>query len=100
MSCGSANGIQAWRGRRRKSTPGSSGGEDLRLLLGELLLGEDALVLQVRELLELGDRVGRCRGGGRRLRVLLRRRRLLLVLLLVLGGPAVGLAAGDAVRDG
>src|SRR5262249_38332542 len=71
--------------------------EDLRLLRRELLLGEDALVLQLRELLELRDRIGRNRGG--RGRPGLRRRSLLVVLLLVLLGPAVGLAARDTVRD-
>src|SRR5205814_643496 len=69
--------------------------QDLGLLRGELLVREDALLVQGAELLELLDRVRR---GGRR--------RLLVGRLLVgglLGGvllrPAVGLAARDAVAD-
>src|SRR6185312_4318289 len=75
--------------------------EDLGLLRRELLLGEDALVLQRRELLELRDRVGLGRGGGGRLLVdRLLGVLLLRVLLVVLLRPARGLAARDAVADG
>ena len=69
-----------------------SGGEQLRLLGGELLLGEDPLRLQLAELLELVDRRlpppaaggGAAAGGGRLLRFFLLR-------------PALALAARDAV---
>src|SRR5436190_21143832 len=77
------------------TVPCASLPQDLRLLLGELLVREDPLLVQGPELLELLDRVRR---GGRR--------RLLVGRLLVgglLGGvllrPAVGLAARDAVAD-
>src|SRR3954452_554760 len=69
--------------------------EDLGLLVGELLLGQDALLLQLAELLELLDGVGR-RGRRRRRRRVLGLGRLLLVFLLL---PAVGLAPRDAVAD-
>src|SRR4051794_7624670 len=66
--------------------------EDLALLGGELLVGEDPVVAQLGELPELGDRVG---AGVRRRRG--RRRGLLVVLLLrLLRRPAIRLAAGDA----
>src|SRR3954452_7882788 len=74
--------------------------EDLGLLVGELLLGQDALLLQLAELLDLLDRVGRRGRGGRRRRGrlgVLRLGRLLLVFLLL---PAVGLTPRDAVADG
>ena len=43
-----------------------SAGEDLRLLRFELRVGEDPRVLQLTELLELGELVvgRRCAGGG------------------------------------
>src|SRR4051812_14451726 len=74
--------------------------EDLGLLVGELLLGQDALLPQLPELLELSDGVGRRGRRGRRRRRrrrVLRLGRLLLVFLLL---PAVGLAPRDAVADG
>ena len=62
--------------------------EQLGLLLGELLVGEHALGVELAELLELCDRVGggasALRRGGLRRRGLLR-------------GPALALAAADAV---
>src|SRR3954452_17150400 len=71
--------------------------EQPALLGGELLVGEDALVAQLGELPELRHRVGGRRFGRRR------RRRLVGVAaagVRVLGGPARGLAARDAVADG
>src|SRR4051812_48849228 len=72
-----------------------SGREDLCLLGRELVVGQDALLLQVGKILELLDRIdGRCgrRGRGR-------------VLLGLLGGlillpPAARLAPVHAARDG
>src|SRR4051794_15963869 len=63
--------------------------EDLVLLGGELLLGEDPVVAELGELPELGDRIRSRRGGGGR-----RRRRLVALLRrvrLLLPRPAVGL---------
>ena len=73
-----------------------SGGQDLRLLRIELGVGEDPLRLEVGEILELCHLIpGRRRGRrGRCCRVL---RLLLGVLLVLLLGPAVLLAARDAV---
>jgi hypothetical protein len=74
-----------------------SGPEDLRLLCGELLLGEDPLSLQLGKVLELPDRIGLRCGRGR-----LRRwgSSLLLVCLLAIrrdlritSGEALGLTA-------
>src|ERR1700742_4982843 len=78
-----------------RGEPSRSASEDLRLLGRELLLCEDPLLLELREVLELLDRVERrCR-----------RRRLAGGLGLVVGGgvlrgPARGLPAGHAVADG
>src|SRR4051794_10701341 len=71
--------------------------EDLALLGGELLLGEDAVVAQLGEVPELLDRValglgGRVRGGCRL--------RLGVLLLRFVAGPPPRLTAGDAVADG
>src|SRR5215217_7462905 len=82
--------------RHRAHAPSA---EDLGLLRRELLLGEDALVLERSQVLELLDRVlatAADRGRGRGRGVLLGRR---LVGLLFLCGPPVCLAAADAVRD-
>src|SRR2546430_11565805 len=74
-------------------------GEKLGLLRLELGVGENALRLQLSELLQLRDEVGRFRCGcrGRRRGVVLLLLRRLLVLLF---GPAVGLATRHTVRDG
>src|SRR3954468_19870484 len=56
--------------------------ENLVLFGGELLLGEDAVVAQLGQLPQLGDRIGR---RLRLRRVLLRRRRLLVLLLRRIG---------------
>jgi hypothetical protein len=69
----------------------ASPAEDLRLLRGELRLGQDTLLLELGELLELLDPV-RGRGRGRR-------RRLLLIRLLVVGGVALGDDLGVAVGE-
>src|SRR3954453_16259180 len=63
-----AGSTGAWGARRLWA----SGAQDLRLLRRELGVGEDALVAQVGQSLELGDDVGggRGRGGRRRCRVL------------------------------
>src|SRR6478752_7725478 len=66
--------------------------EDLPLLGGKLLVGEDPVVAQLGELSQLGDRVdlrGLRRGRGWRRVVVL----LLRLLLGLLRGPAVRLAA-------
>src|SRR6185436_11811576 len=66
--------------------------EDLGLLGRELLVGQDALLVELAELLELGDRVrrrGRCR--WRRCLLVLGLRLLLLVVVALLL-PAVGRA--------
>src|SRR4029077_8704536 len=75
--------------------------QDLRLLGGELLLGQYAGRLELAELLQLLQRVGRGarrrrRGGGLLVGGLLVGR--LLVLLRLLIRPAVGLPARHAVR--
>ena len=75
-----------------------SGAEDARLLPGELLVGEDARLVQLPELLELGEHVvRRALRGGRRWR----RRRVDLLGWRGLGcglvGPAVVLTPRDAV---
>src|SRR4051812_2725731 len=83
-----------------------SGREDLCLLDRELVVGQDPLLLQVGEILELLDRVDRrCRGGGWGRCVLLRGRCVLLLwwrLLGLLPCPlallAMPHAAGDAAR--
>ena len=71
-----------------------SPGQDAGLLARELLVREDALVLERGQFLELFDAVlagRRGRGGGRRSRVLLRRLLVLLgVLLPPSGSPAGG----------
>src|SRR5262245_39388237 len=79
-----------WRARcriRRTHSCGWPGpresAENLGLLGGELLLGEDALVPQLGKLLELLDRV---RGGLRRRCNVLRWRRSLLIGGLPFGG--------------
>src|SRR5262249_26376096 len=92
----------AGRGRARSSTLRVLRAEGLRLLRLELGRGEDALVLQVGELLQLADAVGSCGRRGR-CRLLLRVRLLLLVLLglvllFLLFRPAIGLPARNAVR--
>src|SRR6185503_11324582 len=81
--CGSVSGSAA-----------TSAAQDLGLLGRELLLGEDALRLQVGQLLELSDLlVARVLGRRRRgVRLLFWR-----VLRLLLLRPAPGLAAGDVV---
>src|SRR3954462_10113143 len=64
-----------------------SGRQDLRLLYRELVVGQDALLLEVGEVLELLDRVGGRRGrrwGRRVLLRLLRWRRVLRLLSLLL----------------
>src|SRR3954451_20339794 len=78
-----------------------SAGEDLRLLDRELVVGQDALLLQVGEVLELLDRIARGRGGGGR-----RRRRVLLLRLLrwrllgILLSPFLVLAVAYPASDG
>src|SRR3954447_1704968 len=92
--CSSAMAISHARARAASPRLGASDPEDLGLLRRELLLGEDALVLELGELLELLDGI-RLRLGRRR-RVDLLRLRLGVGLLL---RPAVGLPARDAVAD-
>ncbi len=82
------------------STSSASASEDPRLLGGELLVAEDALLLQLGQLLQFGDAsvACGCRGwsrlrsrgllGGNRIRRCLLHRRLLLLLL---PGGRVGL---------
>ena len=87
---------QTWRCPRTKRTcqvaVGSPlGAENLGFLGRELLIGENALVAEASQLLQLRDRIGR--RLGRRLLV-----RLLGVLLLLLLRPAVRLPARDPVR--
>src|SRR5829696_7707819 len=72
---------------------GTSEAEDLLLLRLELLLRDDALLLQLGELLQLGRVIGS--GGGRQ-----RRRRLLVVALLILGRVLVLLSPCDASGHG
>src|SRR5215210_7408953 len=72
--------------------------EQLCLLRGKLLVGQDALAVQRGDLLELLDRVGGRRGG--RLLVSGFRVPLLLVPARVLCAPARSLAAAHSVRDG
>src|SRR4051794_13647444 len=81
--------------------------EDAGLLSLELIVREDTLLLQRREILELGQlvvhaRFRRCRWRWRWRCVhrLLLLRLLLLVRLLVLLGPASGLAPRDPVGHG
>jgi hypothetical protein len=77
-------------------TPRTLRREDLGLLGVELGFGQNALVLELSEFLELRNRVWRgCRCLGRG--------RILLLLGLLVGlllGPAVPLAAGDSVGHG
>src|SRR6185312_8947016 len=68
--------------------------EQFRLLRGELLVGEHPLRVELAELLQLLDRIGR-RLGGRRSRS---RSRLLLVAVAVLSPPALRLTAAYSVR--
>jgi hypothetical protein len=75
--------------------------QDLGLLRRELVVREDALGLEVREVLQLLDRIGRwgCgsgRGRGRGRGSGVGRLRLLVDLLL---SPALRLAARDTVAD-
>src|SRR5262249_7286066 len=84
-------------GGRARVVTAVSRREDLGLLRLELGIREDALRLEVRQVLQLRDGV---RGGGRRLLVLRRRVLLLRVLLLVLLRPTIRLPAGDPIRDG
>ena len=72
-----------------------SGVEDLGFLGFEFGVGQDALGVQLGELLQLGNGVGSggrgwLRGGGLLL--------LFVVGLIVLRSPTIGLPAGDAVR--
>src|SRR6185436_18411119 len=99
----SAAGRRPWRADAPSASwTAERSGQQLRLLVGELLVGQDALVAQRRELLELGDRVLL---GGRRGR---RGRRLLvddllgcgLLRIAVLLAPSPGLPARDAVAYG
>jgi hypothetical protein len=76
--------------------PGSV--EELGLLRGELLVGQDTLLPERRELLELVDRN---RGCGRRRRLVVAALGLVVLGLgLRLAGPTPLLTAGDAVADG
>ena len=75
--------------------------EELGLLRRELRLGEDALLLELAELLELGDDVDRWRGRSRRgSHLLLVRRVALGGGLGVLVGELGGLASLHATADG
>ena len=86
--------IASPRALSRVDRAGWSTAEDLRLLGLELLVGEESLVLQLSQLLELVERarLRRCGGWRRRslLHVRLFRRSLFVVLLGVLFGVARG----------
>src|SRR4051794_39559299 len=70
----------------------ASRAEDLRLRRSELLVGERARVVQLRQLLDLLERIVACRRVGLGV-ALLDRRDLLLRVLRILVGVAVRLAA-------
>src|SRR3954447_26101828 len=81
---------RASAGRLEGTAP--SAAQQLRLLRGELLLGEDALGFQLAQLLQLVD--GRAGGGGGR-----RLSGLFGLLLFFLFAPALALPARHSIAD-
>src|SRR4051812_20244191 len=90
------------RHRGQAARLGRSGGQDLRLLSGELLVGEDALVPELGKPLQLLDHVTAARGCGRGSLSGLFVVRLLAVCrdLRVPAGVLLGLTTLDATVDG